>query len=433
MDRRYLEDGWLILCLVPYVTDFVLTFALLAQSGDYVRFFTSKWPRAWIIVNFLVALLLFLLVWSRRRRPQNIEELRVEWAKPRSWLAISLCVGFILRLYAASAMHFGDTDEIVYVLHARDLHLGRGFVYPLLQRLWWIVWSILFNPMPAPSALLESHLTPDLASLLFASRCLNVLLSTFSLGLLYLIGRKLFGEPTAILAVVLQSINRFMITGTESHAYSENPGNFFFLLSLVLIVYWLDSGERNRNLASFLSGVALAFSFSCRFVMGIFIPPILAILFLLFRRSYIVRFLLGFLTVAVVEGYLESIPTALPFGGAIWLIYTNIVEGKNVWWGVQPWYAYLQWIYAFVGFAIVFLPYAIRRTRATYILGILILPFLGVFSLVPHKELRFISCLFPLIHLLLAQGLVKAGLRTPAVSLTVTHALAYGILMTLLW
>ena len=195
---------------------------------------------------------MFLLVWSRRRKPQNVEEYKVEWTKPRLWLAISLCIGFILRLYAASVMHFGDMDEIVYVLYVRDLHFGRGFVYSVLQRLWWGIWGILFNPMPAPSALFDSRLNLNPASLLFASRCLNVLLSSLSLGLLFFIGRRLFGESTAILAVALHSVNQFMIIGTESHAYSENLSIFFFLLSLALIVHSLDSREPNSDFAHFL-------------------------------------------------------------------------------------------------------------------------------------------------------------------------------------
>jgi len=438
LDRGFFEDLWLVLFLVPYVIDFMSTLFLLSQEEWSIRFFTSRWPRVWIIVNFLVALLLFLLVLSCRWKAKTSVEPILGCNRDRWYLGFFLCLGFLLRLYAASVMHFGDPDEFAYVLHARELSFERGFVYPLLQRAFWGIWGSLFSPMPAPRPLLEgplSRLTDTYmwASLLFATRCFSVLLNTFSLVLLFLIGRKMFGERTAILATILHSVNHVMITGVESHTYSENLSKFFFLLSILLLTQALELRESRPKFRFFLGGILLGLSFSSRLAMGLFLPPFLLILFLFSNRSSLLRFLLGFSIIAVTEGYAELLTKGVFFGGALWLIGFNLIEGKSVLFGVEPWYAYLQWIHRFAGFALAFLFYAVRRVRAIYLLGILILPFLGVFSLVPHKELRFISCLFPLIHLLAAHGLVRAGLRSSAVRLSVAHSLAYGILMTILW
>ncbi len=430
----FFKDLWLVICLVPYVLEFLSIFILLIQGELGIEYFLSRWPRIWGIINFLIALFLFLLVRVERRK--KVTERNDVWKNRELYLAVFLCVGFILRLYAATMMHFGDTDEIVYVLHARDLHFGRGFVYVLLQRVWWKLWGFLFNPLPVSQALAESIPNQSLAALLFASRCLNVLLSSLSLILLYLIGRRLFDESTAVLAVILHSVNWSMITGTESHAYSENPGSFFLLLSLALLVYFINSRETDPRLPLFFSGVALASSFSCRFTLGIFVPLILLVILLFYRQTKnhsFLPFLLGFAMTMVIEGYAESLPTGILFGGSIHLIFFNIIEGKNVWWGVEPWYTYLQWIHRFMGFTLVFLPYAIRKTRAVYLLGLLILPYLAIFSIIPHKELRFVSCLFPFIYLLVANGLVNKGLRGTDIRLSITHTLAYGILMTILW
>ncbi|MFH2003042.1 MAG: glycosyltransferase family 39 protein, partial [Planctomycetota bacterium] len=95
------------------------------------------------------------------------------------------------------------------------------------------------------------------AALLGISQCMPVLFLGLNLLLTWLLCRRLFGIPTANLALGLASISPFFVSMGESFL-SHGPGLFFCLLTFYCQALWIDSGRQRFALFSGLaSGIFL--------------------------------------------------------------------------------------------------------------------------------------------------------------------------------
>ena len=89
----------------------------------------------------------------------------------------------------------------------------------------------------------------------------------------------------------------------------------------------------------------------------------------------------------------------------LYSFYFNGLENKSSEWGVSPWHWYfLVAIPKGVTCAVVFALFSLRKNLT--IIGPVMI-FVGIFSVLPHKELRFIIPSFTLINLAGATGLAQ--------------------------
>ncbi len=195
-------------------------------------------------------------------------------------------------------------------------------------------------------------------------------------------------------------------------AMSENA-------AAVLLVWgaaWLlDKDERyaRRLVGAGLLSVAIM----CRLHAGVLVALCAAVL--LFRRER--RILVGFAVVQsaglLAMGALDALTWGhLPgarFGGwfhSVWhYLPFNLVEGGASAWGVHPGSYYLETIFlAMPAFALLLAAAALLSLRKTAWLGCGVLLFIGLHSVVPHKEFRFLVPVMPWLFAMLF-SLVDAG------------------------
>ncbi len=176
------------------------------------------------------------------------------------------------------------------------------------------------------------------------------------------------------------------------------------------------------------AGLLLSLAVGLRLQNGLFCLGALAVLW---RLKGPVALLLGVLVVgAVGYGLVDQLTWGEPFHSARAYLRFNLVEGRASAFGTSPFFHYVS---AFVtAEGLTFVPLVLLTAlgaRKRPELPLIVLGFFLVHSLIPHKELRF---LFPLVPLLAAQAALGLDLVKPKVQLAVL-ALAGLSLLTLPW
>lgn len=89
------------------------------------------------------------------------------------------------------------------------------------------------------------------------------------------------------------------------------------------------------------------------------------------------------------------------------VFYYNAILGKSVNWGTSPYYWYfVNAIPRAMTFTIFFIPFSLNNPKVGRILRPIVL-FVILYSFLPHKELRFIFYVFPMLNIAAAVGFVN--------------------------
>jgi hypothetical protein len=429
--------AWFLIVSVRYAWDFFnLLYDLSARRWD-LTYLTVRWPRIWIVTSFLVTLPVLNLVFSGKMK--NLR--RVNGGRNVVIGTIfAVLSGFMLRLYAATALHPTEFEVFYAGLHFEDAELKldafRPVLYPYLQYASWILLERVHGFETLPRALTEGNIADRYpSSWIFASRILSVFMSTISLILVWVTTKNLFGERAGFWATLLHSVNHYLITGPDSRSHDENPAILFLLASVAVLTSNTQRGDRKDGQTSrlVLSGVFSGLSFASRSPMLIYASSLTLFSWWNGGISSAKYFLLGLLPVLFLEGITEFAITGGFFGGVFEFLRFNIIAGHASEWGTSPWYHYFLLVWSIAGLVLYFLPLGIEEDSRSVLLGLLILPFLAAFSLVPHKENRYISPIVPFIHILLGNALSKIGRKYPEGLATAIHTVLYGILMVVFW
>uniref|UniRef100_A0A1I7RST6 Mannosyltransferase n=1 Tax=Bursaphelenchus xylophilus TaxID=6326 RepID=A0A1I7RST6_BURXY len=234
-----------------------------------------------------------------------------------------------------------------------------------------------------------------------AHKMWNLFLARFSLGL-FVLGSFLsfcravqtkFGRETAdFLRLITVSQFHFIF-------YSTRPLPNTFAIFLVLQVF-RNVMDGRINAATKLATVAVLVY---RFELVLLFGPLYLLLFFTKEADVLATIKTG--VVAGLVGLAVTIPIdSLFWQQWIWpegkVILFNVVENKSHLYGTTPflWYFYSVLPRALLG-SLFLIPFGLLMDRRLWRWAFVALSFIGLYSFLPHKELRFIIYAFPLLNL----------------------------------
>ena len=373
------------------------------------------------------------------------------WARP----IVALLLGaLVLRLALwARAYGFEQGDPVEYVNIAYKIAFGIGIP-------WWDLRPLLL-PLVYVPVLYLAQLWPDPSgeAMVRALRLVGVLFSLGSVWLVYLLGRHLGGVPVGLASALLVAVNP-VFNRLSVSTFAEVPSTFFVLLAI-----WSLARTPRRPL---LAGLALGAACMIRYQAIAFVAPVgLWALWRAtkdegrrtndegqrgahFRPSSFFRFGAGLGVAALAQAAIETVAYGRPFHSLLASFRYNVTSGlAPAEFGSEPfewfllrtpeWFGSPAFLLALVGLGALS-----RGPRAPEwrLVGLSAATMFLVLSALPHKELRFVAQVLPLLALFAGQGTLwmvgrlvsfaseRSGVRAPLVPTTL---LALAVALPLLW
>ena len=331
--------------------------------------------------------------------------------RTQSMLPAVLCLSFLLRAYFAATMGIARGDEYGTAASAQSLAergeftgwTMRSYFYPALLAMFGKVGLLLSDPR----FLILIPIYSIHGYWIFINRVFNVLLGTIGIFLTYKVGEACYEREVGLLAAFLQAVNCLdVFWGMRS---VPDPSSTPFLMASLLLLIKTES-RRSRSLL-FLSGILLGVSVMCRYSTALYGIPLIALI--LFRRE--LRngsryFLAGVGIMVLFQGILDFITWGRFFGSSVEFFVFNIVAESSLIWGYKPFAYYYEMLPIIFGhvYPLPLLSLEKRGWKGV-LLASAIAFFLCVMSFVPHKELRFMLTIIPLMCILSARAVLDPG------------------------
>lgn len=204
------------------------------------------------------------------------------------YLLLILLVALVTRM--AAAFYLGDTvsglsgahDEISYSMLGQRFATGHGMTFPEP----WYPWVAADAPQSYYSYTISLFLAGIYALFGYhplVARVIMGLMSTMSVWLLFLIGRRLFGPTVALVASAIAAVYAYLIFYGVT-LVTETPFTLALLIALYLAIR-MRAGEVNGVGAWFTLGVVLAVALLLRMAVLFFIPILLLWLYYAVRKE----------------------------------------------------------------------------------------------------------------------------------------------------
>jgi 4-amino-4-deoxy-L-arabinose transferase len=239
-----------------------------------------------------------------------------------------LAAAFIIRLDAAWQFSLYEWDERFHALVARNLMsapfeptLYRTPLIPYDYHDWMTTHVWLHKP---PGALWMMAASMRLFGVNeIAMRLPSVALSTGTVLLTFLIGRRLFGDRVAILAAVFHAVNGFLVALASGRRVADHVDTaliFFVALGIWAVFVYRDTGKRSMLACA---GVALGAALLSKSAPGLLIPAMAAVI--LVRRGSVAAAVRDTAAVCVI-GAIVAAP---------WFVYTWRVFPREAAWAAE--------------------------------------------------------------------------------------------------
>jgi hypothetical protein len=348
----------------------------------------------------------------------------------RSQIVFFAVVALVLRigLYLAFPGRVHPDETFQYIEQANRL-LGRPGIVP-----WEFVMGVRSWALPAIVAGVLRVARQLSADPLFAIQMVGVVFALPSLvGVVlgYRWGEAKGGRAAAIACACLNATAVDLVY-LAPHPLPDTVAAPLLLGGLYVADLHGDAPSRRRfATAGLLFGCCLAFRVQ--------LAPAIALGMLLLGgrqpRDRLIPLCLGAAVPLALSGLLDWATWGRPFQ-SIWLYFwVNSIHGAADRFGTAPWYHYLA--YLLNGWAPLFLPVlglAVLGARRAPVPGAVALAIVGTFSLVGHKEYRFLYPALPLIMTLVGLGSADvAGFAASRLGGRPIEARSLGCMLALFW
>ncbi len=304
----------------------------------------------------------------------------------RHWLACSV----IIIAALARLLYFFDWHEVWW---------DSGVYFGMAKYIWSAGKSGLWEPIrPVLWPLVIGFGWWFKLNIVWFARLIEFVLALVSAWLVYLIGRKIFSQRSAVLSAIVWSFSPIVFY-LSFHEYTEIPE-----VTLVLAaVYAFISGRY------WLAGILAGLSFLAKFPAGMFLAILLICLLLEKRWKQVLRTVIGF--VLPVAPYLVF--NKILYGSFLSPIidaHRNIlaVVGCNIM-RYKPWYQYFGWIVfdnVLNVFALLGIFIAVKEWKRQYVLPLLsVLIPLAYFSQLHCRDYRYLVLFLPFVALFAGYGI----------------------------
>jgi hypothetical protein len=351
-----------------------------------------------------------------------------------------LVTALALRLVLwARAYGFEQGDPVEYVNIAYKIAFGIGIP-------WWDLRPLLLSLLYVP-VLYAGQLWPDPSgeAMVRLLRLVGVLFSIGAVWLVYLLGRRLGGELVGLVSGLLVAVNAEFNRVSVS-TFAEVPSTFFVLLALWCLI------ERTPR-RSFLAGLALGAACMIRYQAIAFVAPIGLWTLACARRtesqSSVLRFAVGLGLAALAQAAIEVVAYGRPFHSLLVSFEYNVTSGlAPIEFGSEPfeWYGTRapEWFGVVpLALALLGVPALGRgpQSASWRLVGLAAVTMSLVLSALPHKELRFMAQVVPLLALFAGAGLARVvtwlgqwhGFRSEKAPRAIRGALVLAAVGPLLW
>jgi len=294
------------------------------------------------------------------------------------------------------------TDSVFEVLEpAHKITYGYGiltweYVYGIRS---WFVPLLVAEVFRAGEMLKITQIN----DLIFAVKLLASAASLALLYVIYVFSKDLFGVRTAAYSTIFAVFSPLLWAwSAETH-----PMIISTLYSTIsLYIFWLGASRKSARLY-LLSGLSLGVSFMFRFDTIIFMLPLLIFAICSGQQRALSPFLMGVGVVLMLQGLLDYLTWGYFFHSPLESFTQQIVHGKASFFGVQPPYYFIGVLGLHIT-CLFMLPYAMEKNKATTFLAMNSIVILVMYSLIPHKEARFIMPMLPVFLILAGHGMEKA-------------------------
>jgi phosphatidylinositol glycan class B len=311
--------------------------------------------------------------------------------------AVIVAIGAALRCWSAAGGSIIHPDEVFqYEEPAHKLAFGYG----VITWEWregirsWVLPSLLAVVMK-----LVSYLACGSLTYIVAIRFLCSIGSLSAIWFAFAWTRTRANDRAALLAAGIVATWCQMVT-YASHPLSEVIAANFLLPGLYLLV-WCTKRRALPLIGGVMLGIAVGFRFQL-------VPVVVTcLLVMLYKRGKRVAglALLGILLSLFVFDMVDLLSLGT-FAQSEWkYLAVNLIQGASRRYGVSPWWWYVQTL--FRNFTILLVPIVIGAC-ADGILSLLCLVTIGAFSVIAHKEERFLYPVIPLLLVMAAIGIERA-------------------------
>lgn len=383
-------------------------------------------------------------------------------------LATIIVLSLILRVIAAGeSQGFVHPDEVfqtIEMVHFRIFgKYGKGQTIPWEYRLsseyggarsWFFVFvlAVVYRFVMAFGI-------SDPFLLIFSARLFISLTSIITVFVAYFFGKEAFNEKVGLINAFLCGIWWFF-PFWASRTMTDSPASDFLFLSIFLLYKAIKIEKKNKAsiFLAFSAGVALGISFMMRFPSALLgIPLVIFALIPAIKelKEYFtenknnsrtfkkllpsfynaISFCIGSFLLVFAQGLLDFFTWGSFLHSPINFFMYNVVEGYSSRHGTAPWYSYITGFFTgfahyflilFIIFFVIGLYFSQKKPKTLGLILGVIFYWIIIFSLIAHKEFRFIMIVLPIGMTLVAKGIVKF------VSILKKRSLRYLILTLIL-